>query len=102
MPRTQRKAFVDDDGAKIRVEHRGAEGILETSDDDRLIDERIGRAAQLAPFVRNTLPAAGGMAGDNKRFEIGAARLGPAQRGRHQLRRAVVAVLAGVTGMAFQ
>ena len=50
MPGVQRKPFVDDDGRKVGIEHRGTECVLETADKDRLIDESIHRTAQLAPL----------------------------------------------------
>jgi hypothetical protein len=99
--RAQCKALVDDDSAKIGVEHRSTEGVFEASDDHRLVDERVERTPQLAPFVGETLPAGGGRSGDDQGLEIGPARLGAAERGRHQLRHAAVAILAhaAVTGV---
>ena len=50
MPGLLRKSFIDDDGPEIGIEHGPAERVLETADKDRLIDEGIGRTAQLPPF----------------------------------------------------
>ena len=41
---------MDDDSREIRIEHGGAECVLEAADKHRLIDEGIERAAQPAPF----------------------------------------------------
>ena len=73
--RTQCKAFVDDDGCDIGIEHRRTEGILEASDDDRLIDERVNRTPQPPPFGCEVLPVGGGNAGHDQGLEIGPARL---------------------------
>ena len=70
MPGPLRKSFIDDDGPEIRIEHGRAERVLETADKDRLIDEGIGRTAQLAPFRTKTGPARGGKPGDNQGLEI--------------------------------
>ena len=51
MARAKRKAFVDDDGCDIGVQHRRAEGVFEAADDDRLIDERIERTRSLRHSV---------------------------------------------------
>ena len=59
MARAKGKAFVDDDGRDVGIQHDRAEGVFQASDDDRLIDERIDRTAQLAPFGRKRRPVAG-------------------------------------------
>ncbi len=74
MTRAQRKAFVDHDGREIGIQDRGAEGVFEASDDDRLIDELIDRTPQLAPFGSERRPIVGGDAGDDQGFEIRTAR----------------------------
>ena len=53
MTRAQRKAFVDDDGCNVGIHDRRTEGVLEASDDDRLIDERVdGRRSRCFLFAR--------------------------------------------------
>ena len=86
MPGVLRKAFVDDDGAKIGIEHRGTERVLETAGKDRLIDESIHRATQLPPLGRKVGPVRGGDAGDDQGFEIRPARPGLAKSRRQQIR----------------
>ncbi len=93
MTRAQRKAFVDDDGRDIGIEHRGAEGVFEAADDDRLIDERIDRTPQLAPFGRERRPVGGREAGDDQGFEIGTARRLLAECRRHQVGSIAIAVI---------
>ena len=39
MSRAKGKAFVDDDGRDVGIDHRGAEGVFEASDEHRLVDE---------------------------------------------------------------
>ena len=50
MARAQGKAFVDDDGGEVGIEHDRAERILDAADEHRLIDESIERPAQPAPL----------------------------------------------------
>ena len=87
MPRAERKAFVDDDGGEIRVEHGRAERVLEAADEDRLIDERVQRPAQAPPFGGKSGPARRGRAGDDQDFEIGPMSLGAPKRRRQHVRR---------------
>ena len=86
MPGLLRKAFVDDNGTKIRIEHRGTERVLETAGKDRLIDESIHRAAQLPPLGRKVGPVGSGDAGDDQGFEIRPPRPGLAKSRRQQIR----------------
>ena len=57
--------------AMIGLRERGAEGIFEAADNDGLIDERIDRASQPAPFHAERRPMNRREAGDNEGFEIG-------------------------------
>ena len=86
MPGVLCKSFVDDNGRKVRIEHRGTECILETAGKDRLIDESIYRTTQLPPFGCKVGPVRGRDAGDNQGFEIRPPRAGPAKSRRQQIR----------------
>ena len=96
VPRAERKAFVDDDGGKVGIEHRRAERVLEAADEDRLVDERVHRPAQPAPFRGERGPARGRRAGDDQDFEIGPVRVRAAQRGRQDIGRRAVTVLVDI------
>jgi hypothetical protein len=96
VPRAKRKTLVDDDGCDVGIEHRRAERVFQASDDHRLIDERVERTPQPAPFGGKVLPAGGGQAGDDQGLEIGPARLAAAERGRQQIRRAALAVVVQI------
>ena len=101
MTRAQRKAFVDDDGCDVGVEHRRAEGVLEAADDDRLIDERIDADAAACAIRLRGAASWWREAGDDQGLEIGPARLAAAECGGHQVRDAAVAVFVHtpVTGV---
>ncbi len=86
VPGVLRKAFVDDDGTKIRIEHRGTERVLETACKDRLIDESIHRTTQLPPLGCKVGPVRRGDAGDNQGLEIRPPRAGLAKSRRQQIR----------------
>ena len=45
MPRLMHKAFVDDDGREIRIEHRGTEAVFKASDKYGFVNEGIERPA---------------------------------------------------------
>ena len=96
MPRAEREAFVDHDGGQLGVEHRGAEGVLEAADEDRLVDERIQRPAKAAPLCGQAWPACGGRAGDDQDLEIGPMGF-RAREGRMQrLRRSTFAIIVRI------
>src|SRR5215468_10482270 len=61
---------MDNYGRKVRIEQRRAESVLETADEDRLIDERIQRPAKPAPFRGESRPTRGGRTGDNQCLKI--------------------------------
>src|SRR5579864_2375159 len=97
----QCKALVDDDGRDVGIQHGGAEGIFEAADQDRLIDERVGRPAKLAPFSRKVRPSGRWQAGNDQCLEIGSSRGGVAKTRREQFRHLVFVVwlYVPVTGM---
>ena len=92
VPRLQDKSLVDDDGRDIRIEHGGAERVFKTADKDRLIDEAIDRAAQLAPFGGKIGPIRGGDACDDQGFEVRPPHAGLAKSGRQQVRHVSVVI----------
>ncbi len=96
VPRPQREALVNDDGAEIRIEHDGAERVFEAADEHRLVDEGVERAAQPAPLGAKVRPGGGRRSGDDQGFEIGSARIGAAGRRRHQVRHRFLVILVGV------
>ena len=93
MARAKGKAFVDDDGRDVGIQHHRAEGVFQASDDDRLVDERIDGTSQLAPFGRERRPVAGREAGDDQGFEIGTAHRLLPECLWHQVRRLPIAVI---------
>ena len=96
MPGPLRKTFVDDDGSKIRIDHRGAERILETAGKYRFIDESIHRTTQLPPLGGEVGPVRGRNAGDNQSFEVWPPRAGLAKSGRQQIWHFSIALCVGL------
>ena len=76
---------MDDDGGQIGVKHRGAKGVLETSDKDRFINEGIERPAKTAPLQTQSGPARGGCPRDNQDLEIRPMSLHASERRRHHV-----------------
>ena len=99
VPGVLRKAFVDDHGGKVRIEHRGTERILEAAGKDRLIDESIHRATQLPPLGGKVGPVGSGDAGHDQGFEIRPPRPGLAKSRRHQIRHFSVGLGIPIAGM---
>src|SRR5436309_2519637 len=93
MTRAKRKAFVDDDGGNVGIEHRRTERVLKAPDYDRLINESVEGTAQPPPFGCEILPMGGGNAGHDQRLEIGSARLVVAERCRQQVWDTAVALV---------
>ena len=96
VPRSEREAFVDDDGGEIRVEHCRAECVLEAADEDRLVDERIQRPAQPAPLRGKSRPARGRRAGDDQDLEIRPMGIRAPKRRRQYIRRHALVILVRV------
>src|SRR6187402_2852493 len=87
MARTEREAVLDDHRREVRIEHGRAEGILEASDEDRLVCERVLWAAQAPPFGGECGPARRGYPGNDEHLEIGPVSLGAAERRRQHIGR---------------
>ena len=84
---------MDNHGGKIRVEHRRAERVLETADEDRLIDERIQRPAKSAPLRSKSGPARSGRPRDDQDLEIRSMCIRAPEGWRQHIRRYSLAVL---------
>ena len=82
-----RKSFIDNDGPEVRIEHGPAERVFKIAHKDQLIDEGIGRTAQLPPFRTKAGPARGGKPGDNQGLEIRSAGGSVAKPRRQQVGR---------------
>ena len=65
---------MDDHGREIRIEHGGAECILETANKHRLVNEGVQRTAQPAPLGAKRRPARSRRSGDDQDLEIGPVR----------------------------
>ena len=89
VARAQDKAFVDDHGGEVGIEHDRAERILDAADKHRFVNERIKRSAQPAPLRAQARPALRRCAGDDQGLEIGPVRLALAERGRQYVRHAL-------------
>src|SRR6267142_911245 len=50
MSRFLCEAFIDDNGRYVGIDDGGAKGILEASDEHRLVDEAVQRTTKPAPF----------------------------------------------------
>ena len=96
MSRLPPKTLVDDDGSEIRIEHGGAEGVLEASDEYRFVDEGIERTAQSAPFSAEIRPVCRWHASDDQELEIGAMRFRLAERRGQQVGRSMLAILMNI------
>jgi hypothetical protein len=80
MSRFLRKAFIDDDGRYVGIDHGGAKGVFEASDEHRLVDEAVQRATEPAPFDAQIWPIGRRHAGDDQDLEIGSTRFCVTQR----------------------
>ena len=65
-----RKAFIDDDGRYVGIDHGGAKGVFEASDKHRLIDESVQWTTQPAPFGAQIWPIRCRHASDDQHLEV--------------------------------
>ena len=93
MSRFLCKAFVDDDGRYVGIDHGGAKGVFEASDEHRLVDEGVQRTTQPAPFGAKIWPIRRRHAGDDQHLEIRTMRFRSPQRRRKQIGRSALAVV---------
>jgi len=68
-------------------------GVFQASNDDRLVDERIDGASQLAPFGRERLPFGGREARDDQGLEIGTTFCFLLECRRRQVKSLAIAVI---------
>ena len=93
MPRPEWKTVLDDHRREVRIEHGRTEGVLEAPDEDRLVDERVQRTAQAAPFGGERGPSGRGRAGDDQDLEVGTMCIRAPERRRQHVRGHGVLVL---------
>ena len=75
VPGLKRHAVCHHHRRHARVQHDGADGVLEGTDEDRLVDELVFLAAEPAHLVGERLPPRGFLGGDEEHFEVRAMRL---------------------------
>ena len=83
--RAEREAFRHHDRGERRVDGRGAKGVLERSDEDRLVDELVLRAAEPAHLVGERRPACGRLGRNEQDLAVGPAAFRPLQARRHDV-----------------
>ncbi len=97
--RLEAEAVDDDDGLQVEIDEGGEHGVLERTDDHRLVDERILVPTQAAERLAQRRPRRA-VAGRNEQdLEIGFACLAAPDRRRQHVRQARVAVLFRCPGV---
>jgi hypothetical protein len=96
MSRFLCKAFIDDDGGYVGIDHGGAEGVFEASDEHRLINEGVQRTAQPAPFGAQVWPIRRRHTGNDQHLEVWTMRFRSPQRRRKQIGQGALAVVVNI------
>src|SRR6266480_4788464 len=96
MSRFLCKAFIDDNGRYVGIDDGGAKGVLEASDEHRLVDEAVQRTTKPAPFGAKIWPMCRRYAGDDQHLEVRTMRFRSSQGRGQQISQSALAVVVNI------